>query len=197
MPETEVTPKQRIEQFAERHKITMTAEFINWHNSRNAKEKSPSLNWKVSLLRNGRVFLTTDYGAGCGHCPGNKADVSPAERKKRIEWEGENGKPGKITATMGITSRYRPTGLPIGGQNKTMEPIRLLPELADVLHSLASDAEVLNAGDFDCWASDFGYDTDSRAAEATYNACVEIAVKLQSGIGPAAMIELYEACQDY
>jgi hypothetical protein len=45
------------------------------------------------------------------------------------------------------------------------------PTVADVLDSLASDAASVEEMSFEEWASDFGYDTDSRSAEATYNAC--------------------------
>lgn len=45
------------------------------------------------------------------------------------------------------------------------------PTVADVLSCLALDASVLKAMTFEDWASDLGYDTDSRQAEATYRAC--------------------------
>lgn len=46
------------------------------------------------------------------------------------------------------------------------------PDLASVLDCLASDASgIENARDFEDWASDYGYDTDSRSAEQTYNTC--------------------------
>lgn len=190
MPKTEVTPKQRIEQFAERHKITMTAEFINWHNSRNGDKKDPSLNWKVSLLLNGRVFMTTDYMAGCGHCPGNKrTELRPYERNNLINWECEFGYAGRPTTSSGTGFRS------VIGLDK--KPVRLLPELADVLYSLSMDASALTAGGFEEWCSDFGYETDSRAAKETYDACVEVGSKLLSAIGHTGMTELAEACQDY
>ena len=45
------------------------------------------------------------------------------------------------------------------------------PTLANVLGALASDAiSWENAPSFEEWASEFGYDTDSRKAERTYKA---------------------------
>ena len=45
------------------------------------------------------------------------------------------------------------------------------PTLEEVLETLASDASgVDNARDFEDWCSEYGYDTDSRTAERTYNA---------------------------
>ncbi len=46
------------------------------------------------------------------------------------------------------------------------------PSAADVLESLLSDAATVNVlrdgGDFEEWAADLGYDTDSRKAEAIF-----------------------------
>jgi len=75
--------------------------------------------------------------------------------------------------------------------------IPLVPKDADVMHSLSLDASVLDTGTFEEWASEFGYDTDSRAAEATYRACLDIALKLRSMIGEAGMQLLRDAGQDY
>jgi hypothetical protein len=45
------------------------------------------------------------------------------------------------------------------------------PDLLDVLDALASDASSYdNAGSFEDWADEYGYDTDSRKAERTYRA---------------------------
>ena len=43
---------------------------------------------------------------------------------------------------------------------------------------------------FEEWAGDFGYDSDSRRAEATYNACVESAKKLKEFLGEQLFSEL-------
>lgn len=47
------------------------------------------------------------------------------------------------------------------------------PTAASVLHSLLMDAQGAEQP-FDCWAADYGYDTDSIKALNTYNACCEI-----------------------
>ena len=58
------------------------------------------------------------------------------------------------------------------------------PTLADVLACLASDASgVDNARSFEDWASEYGYDTDSRKAEKTYNICVQQAQELKALLG--------------
>jgi hypothetical protein len=55
------------------------------------------------------------------------------------------------------------------------------PTAADVLHCLCSDAMgYINSGGFEDWCSEYGYDTDSRKAEATFIACKRIAFKLKA-----------------
>lgn len=58
------------------------------------------------------------------------------------------------------------------------------PKLADVLCSLQMDvSSAVNAGDFEDWASDLGYDTDSRKAEQIYRACLKSADDLAELFG--------------
>jgi hypothetical protein len=61
------------------------------------------------------------------------------------------------------------------------------PTLNDVLGSLAMDAAgIENARDFQDWASEYGYDTDSRKAERTFKACQRISKKLHQFLGAEA-----------
>jgi len=65
------------------------------------------------------------------------------------------------------------------------------PTLADVLDCLASDASgVDNAQSFEDWASEYGYDTDSRKAERTYRICEGQAQKLKALLGQDAYNQL-------
>ena len=60
------------------------------------------------------------------------------------------------------------------------------PDCASVLDCLASDAASYDQSrDFDEWASDFGYDTDSRKAEKTYRVCGEQSKELRHFLGDA------------
>lgn len=61
------------------------------------------------------------------------------------------------------------------------------PTAEDVLDCLASDASgVENARNFEEWASEYGYDTDSRKAERTYNIVREQAKQLRGFLGSDA-----------
>lgn len=196
--ETDQTPKQKIEAACAELGLTMTAEFVPFSKSRNAKPREDgkvwrSLNWKVSLIAGTasgsygqhssvRAILTTDYAAGEANCPSYKnGQRRTKEVDDRINYELETGKAAKGGGgNWGV----------VGGK-----PI--LPELADVIASLVMDASVIDASTFEEWARDLGYDTDSRKAEATYRACLETALKLRNGVGEAGLAKLRDACQDY
>jgi hypothetical protein len=63
------------------------------------------------------------------------------------------------------------------------------PAAHDVLYCLQADtSSVDNAGGFQEWARDLGYDPDSRKAESTYRACERAARKLRQFMG-----ELFES----
>lgn len=65
------------------------------------------------------------------------------------------------------------------------------PTLAAVLDCLASDASgVEEAKAFEEWASEYGYDTDSRGAEQTYNICKAQAKALKDLLGDKAYAQL-------
>jgi hypothetical protein len=59
------------------------------------------------------------------------------------------------------------------------------PTAAEVLECLVSDAlGYRNARSFDDWAADYGYDTDSRAAYRTFEACRRISERLDKFLTP-------------
>lgn len=70
------------------------------------------------------------------------------------------------------------------------------PTAASVLYCLLSDAAAIDQS-FDDWAGDFGYDTDSRKALATYEACCDTGRELRRIFTPAQRAELSELLQDY
>lgn len=55
------------------------------------------------------------------------------------------------------------------------------PKLAEVLYCLALDASGVQS--FEDWASEFGYDTDSRKAERTFNTILEQTSALRGLLG--------------
>lgn len=64
------------------------------------------------------------------------------------------------------------------------------PEARDVLDCLASDASGIdNSRGFEDWCANYGYDTDSRKAEKTYNAIRHQASRLETFLGDS---DLYQ-----
>ncbi len=184
--------------------ITVESKFVPWTQSRNFDperhiHKSPSgkeslrvqegtLNWKVTLKKDGKEILTTDYSAGIGHLPcyqnwdpkthGCRLSLHHAEF---MEHELQTGKACTPDAYAGF----------VGNQKA------ILPNPVDVVWSLTLDSTVLDYSTFEDWACDFGYDEDSRKAEQIYKACMEIALKIRNGLGEGTMTKLRELYQDY
>lgn len=213
--------KQEIQAVIESLGLSVESEFVPWSKSRNKDEDHPSLNWKVTVKRDGHDVLTTDYSAGMAHCPGYGAKKAPSTFQPH-NYRNASGKPYAGTASMyrsakphEILSQYRDkicaaeceSGFPMeidpwgrGNENtfkrKPKAPA-IMPDPVDILYSLAMDSDVLNYGTFEDWASEFGYDTDSRSAESVYRACLEIALKIRVAIGEDGLERLREAFQDY
>lgn len=145
--------------------------------------------WAVDI--NGQSF---DFGEGIGHfVTGGRMWKYPEEVTQSIaEYIASKGQlnPRNISAT--LAGYYSPTKrLPKAkwsGKNGVvfgLGPIEP-PELDSVLYCLVSDADAENMG-FSDWCGNFGYDTDSRTALATYLECQQIAEKLRkAGINIAA-----------
>jgi hypothetical protein len=164
--------------------LTIEATFVPFSQSRNAKPvkqmSDRSMNWRVRLVKDGRTILETDYSAGIAHCltynrNGSRQTLAFAEA---IANECETG--WKHSESSGMRLRRHPG-----------------PDAADVLYSLVMDASVLDSRSFEEWAADFGFDPDSRKAEAMYRACLGIALALRNGIGEAGLAQLQEAFQNY
>lgn len=166
--------------------LTIRTQFVPFSQSRNKDNKdtygNPArcLNWKVTLLRNDREVMTTDYSAGIAHTPAYKQNARwTIAYTELIDYEIEKGFAAK-SLSWGITKGPA-----------------IQPKAEDVVYSLQMDSSVLDHANFESWAGDFGYDTDSRSAETIYRACLEIALTLRAAIGEAGIETLRAAFQDY
>jgi len=76
------------------------------------------------------------------------------------------------------------------GLRKNGRPVP--PDVETVLDTLAGDAAgIENTPSFEDWCAEYGYDTDSRSAERTFNACEKQAEELKQFINdPDAFQEL-------
>lgn len=189
--------------------IMIKTKFIPFSQSRNKAEKHPSLNYSVTVRvlksewsslvadmenlsdAHFRDVLTTDYSMGCGHAPSYSQGRQSVDQAEAIKRECETG-----LSRNAVYNRKLPA-LPLGQDGPSNRPRAIRPNPADVMHSLVMDSLVLDAGDFEEWASELGYDTDSRSAEKTYRACLDIALKLRGGISESGLQQLREAFQEY
>lgn len=162
--------------------FSMTTVFVPFSHSRNSAEKTPSLNWKVTILYKDREVVTTDYMAGCGHCPSYKSGEKGYDLQRLLKNECETGFESKYLYSMGAIT-----------ENKK-KPI--LPDIADVMYSLVMDSEATEY-EFEDWAANFGYEEDSRSAEKIYNECLQIGLKMLRTIGSDALADLELLFQDY
>jgi hypothetical protein len=117
------------------------------------------MKWKVTVMHLGKGLVATTYTQGVAHCPsypkGHRLTVADYENIRRDC----------------ATAR-----LPYGSGNPK-EPL-------DALWSIARDCQsVMQNGSFEEWAREFGYDEDSRKAEAIYNECVKHYLAIKRSIG--------------
>ena len=198
----EQTPKQKLQAAIESLGLMISAQFIPFSLSRNKGEKSPSLNWRVTLQRfapgkrvegeTPRDVISFDYSAGCAHCPGYKFKFAGQAsgrynaqlRDALVAWECENGNKGFYGEGPGSIYRATP---------KTP----LQPDTVSVIHSIVLDSSVLDYSTYESWGTELGYDPDSRKGEAIYRLCLEHALALRAAIGEAGIEALRVAGQDY
>lgn len=133
----------------------------------------PQIHWRVTLRRdNGAEVWRGIYSQGIAHHPHYK-HIKTATARGEIMESLETGKCRRPNAM------YR--------MDKLVPPTE-----ADVLQSLALDVDAMDYPSFEAWAGEFGYDTDSRRAEATYRDCLAIGLALRSLIGDEGIARLRE-----
>ena len=181
-----MTPKEMILQAMHDLGITVESTFVPWSKSRhfkpNAGVRERSLNWTVTIKRNGHEVITTDYTAGIGNAPSYPGwlDRMTEDVAEALIVESETGKAARIGTTM-----VHATGRSI------------VLDACDVVYSLVLDADAIEFATFEEWASNFGCDVDSHKAESTYRACLETGLKLRAGVGDAGLAKLKLACEGY
>lgn len=156
--------------------VTVAAEFVPFSQTgkKAAKLDDYSLNWTVTIQKDGREVLKSPYSAGIGYCP-----------SYRQTWNGSRS----VDEADAIKAECR-TG-------KTSRGKAIPFDAVTALHCLVSDADAIDYPTFEGWASDMGYDHDSRSAEKTYRTCLEIGLKLRAGLGEDGLTKLREAFQNF
>jgi hypothetical protein len=158
--------------------LTVAAVFVPWSQSRNAKEKEPSLNWRVTLQCHGRNVLTCDYSAGSAHAPAYKRTFNIPATNPRI-------------AKADAIRRECETGRQDRGTFAKPGPA-IMPEARDVIRSLLLDASARDHGSIADWCAEYGCNPDSLKDRATYDECIAHAVAFRAAVGPAMFAMLQE-----
>lgn len=121
-------------------------------------------------------------------------DVKPlCERTDRVEPRSEEDRDWDRRAshwsvTIWCRGKKLTTNYSMGAAHKGE------PDLASVLDSLRSDSDA-DGQTFEDWASNLGWDTDSRKAEACFKACKKTAVGLRRVLGNPAFHTLLEGVE--
>jgi hypothetical protein len=89
-----------------------------------------------------------------------------------------------------VTTYYTGKGL---RNKKTGRPTR--PTVADVLHSLFSDASAADEN-FSDWCDNYGYSDDSIKALNMYKACTEVAKNLRQQFDPETRAKIQSVIQE-
>lgn len=146
--------------------LEVEGDFVPFSKSRNANERHYSLNWIGRIKSKSRVVLSADYQQGEGHLPSYKQFARRTVMyDELLKSEAETGR------------KHR-------GENFLFPMGKRIPFPAeDFLQCIALDCEAINAGCFEAWAEDVGFDPDSRKAEAIYRTCLNYALALRSALG--------------
>lgn len=154
----------------------------------------PHIAFDVSLHFKGKEVLHIPYKLGIGHVK-PKSNRTAGRTISRFTADEES----MLMAWQSRpTASFKDKALQAQVAAKLAVAQNVKPELCDVLHSLLSDGEAfLGAQSFEDWCGDFGYDADSRKAEATWKLCDNTGRKLANSIPKAALDKAREILADY
>lgn len=142
--------------------------------------KNTAFRFEATITHGRKPVLTTPYYAGTGHATYKGKPLAHAESRRA----------DVVGAVAECVRLGKPAAYPDSRQ-KIQPPT---PGLADVLGSLCMD----DPGDspYAEWCDDYGYDTDSRKALATYQAIQDNTTRLRRAAGSAVWASLCELARE-
>lgn len=163
--------KQALKEYVNSLGLTYTATFQPRPQPRETVER-PQLHWLITLST-GKQSAQFPYSQGCAHVKGYK-QFYPTKYDK---WQAEQCY--RMTCETG--KLYRPS---VSGDFPAWVPgTQPAPDVLDVLYCLVSDASVRHSATYEEWASEYGYDADSRKGEDMYRACQKQTIDLLRVLG--------------
>lgn len=155
--------------------LTLTSTYVPQVVAPCAKYHLPSFKWEVALRRGTADVYVGPYGQGVayvdGPFPGTLArtgggfSLDTWVQVETLYRDGVARYQSRVGDVVLTTCQARP------------------PALLDVLYCTLADASALDYPTFEAWASEYGYDTDSRKAEGIYRTCLREAAVLNAALG--------------
>jgi len=149
------------------------------------------ITYGVTLSKNEKPFWSGPYSIGTGHIKPGMVRKAPhlATSTECHLFDAWQKKPN---------ANYTEKEAFVSMLGQVAKAINHKPQIADVTHSLLMDGSpYFDSESFEEWASNFGYDTDSRKAEKMYQECMETGRKLNRAFTAKELETLREAAQDY
>lgn len=109
-------------------------------------------------------------------------------RTDNTEWQADAR---HFMYTISIPTAYGGNGKKIQGYYSQGSAHTKLPTCEDILNALALDTNCIESTSFDSWCGEFGYDTYSRKAYQTYEACMKEYKQLEQVFSRKQLEELY------
>lgn len=170
-----------IQEFIELHKLTLSFVRINVRTDRTGNEwDKEAFHYLVTIVGNDEEkAYTFQYSMGSAHVekiPYGKLTIGQRFMAglTRGQKDYDNVPPPHVKRSISLWQAE--------AQKVLYKPKP--PQLAEVLDSVALDCSSIdNARDFEDWASEFGYDTDSRKAEKAYDTCRDAFKSMESLLG--------------
>lgn len=172
-----MTKEKQVEDLLKLAKVKYSVKFkpVDQPNAKHPTDLQ--VHWTITI-----GDMQFDYQTGVGHLPKQFAKL--ADSRKTVDF-----------AELRHVCEVGRSGIGVGRTWHTDDKTH--PPAASVLYCLLSDADAMDSPTFESWASDLGYDTDSRQAEQIYRACIENGLKLRRVLGESNMVKLRELLQDY
>lgn len=164
--------------------ITLTGKGIPFSQSRSKDQEWKNLNWRLSLAIRGKAYAF-DYSAGTGHI-----DEKTLDRFRK-----------QIKLSYGFYPGYAPPFIHKEMEKRKAEYCETgnfpLPDIVNVFSCLLLDAQTIDQGSFESWCSEYGYDTDSRSAYASWQEGINVGLWFRSVLSSQQIEQLQTLFQDY
>jgi len=145
----------------------------------------PHIAYTVTLTRNDKPVWSGPFKLGIGH----------VKMPAKMKGGGYNYAEAKDLCGGECPKDFQEMEAKMAGVLAIRQKVS--PDLPTVLSSLISDGQPdFDSQSFEDWAGDYGYDTDSRSAEAAYNACVAIGRQLRRAFTTPELEQLREAASE-